>query len=257
MAEFGAGPGLMDLVFRSNLLALRRRTEAAFRAAAVAAVREESRDLELKYEAATRDAGLPKLARVWANRQLPLGARDVARGDLAVAIIYPKGGTRTKGAIRSFSRGARIRSGGGMLWWPTGFNKSRGRRNERGSGALITPAEMLKIDGAFVIKSKEGRGVKLWCLPVREAQTRGIRTGRITRQAIIGNQNLQVGNSRKKGVGRRAVALIDQGFVPMFIGMPEVTLNKRFDLDTAGAGFSGRLRANFIARAQSLAVAAP
>lgn len=256
MAEFGAAPGLMDLVFRSNLVALRRRTEAAFRAAAVAAVREESRDLELKYEAATRDAGLPKLARVWANKQLPLGARDVARGDLAVAIIYPKGGTRTKGAIRSFSRGARIRSSSGMLWWPTGFNKSRGRRNERGSGALISPAEMMKIDGAFVIKSKEGRGVKLWCLPVREAQTRGIRTGRVTRQAFVGN-NVQVGKSRKKGVGLRANALIDQGFVPMFIGMPEVALNKRFDLDTAGAGFSGRLRANFIARAAAIGQPSP
>lgn len=231
----------------SGLRQLRTRTEARFAAAARAAVMETARELELRFEAATAAAGLPNLARVWNSKALNLTPGERARGDLAAAYVYPKGGARTKGAIRAHTYGARIRKGNGMLWWPTGYNTPQGRR---GGEPRISVQKMARMEGAFVIDAKGGRGAKLWCLPAAEAQRLNISTGRVTRTAYAGN--IQVGNSRKRG-GIRAKALLDQGFVPMFIGMKEVTLTQRIDLRAAGTGFGGRLRANFIARAATLA----
>ena len=124
--------------------------------------------------------------------------------------------------------------GGRYLAIPTGFNAPRGRR---GRGMRVTPQQMVASRQAFLRPFRSGRGF-VWCLPVRQ----GERIGRKWAPLIAGGL-AAVATGNRRGAARWQAELLRQGFVPMFLLVPQVQLAKRLDVRGAGHRALARLPA--------------
>jgi hypothetical protein len=153
---------------------------------------------------------------------------------------FPKRGQSLRAAGRVFSRvpvivdaytQARTIRGrrGQRLAIPTGWNAFRGRRGRGEAGVRITTAQMAANPSAFVVRAKGNPGVRLWCLPVAQGETRVSARGR-RKRALVAGGAVPVATGKDRGRLRRRDAL-KQGFVPMFILLREARLARRIDLD--------------------------
>lgn len=162
-----------------------------------------------------------RMARTWRMQVFP---RPGVRTLRPTALIS----SRSPVIADAFDRGALIRAKSGkFLAIPTGYNRMGGRN---GNKPRVTTKQMTQYrKQAFVIPIK-GTQNKLWCLRTSEAQSRS--RARITRQVIAGNTT-RVGTGRGTIAGLRPAQgralLLKQGFVPMFVLLKQVQLNKRFD----------------------------
>ena len=205
-----------------------------------AAMKEAGQGLRDDLKADARAAGLQRLGKTWRAR--------VYRGKRGpwstTALIYPKGGDRTRGALWALEHGEIIRpTKGKYLAIPTDLNKPRGFR-KKGGGPLVTPAEMIKQKAmTFTRPTKDGRG-KLWFLKVTEAAQKDGRGG-IKRMAFAGGLKLggrhggQLGSGRRKRVDK----ILKAGAVPMFILLPEVRIKPRLDMESVKRKWQSRLPA--------------
>ena len=184
-------------------------------------IKEVGREAEKALEAATSRAGLGKLAKAWNSRLYP-------RGKLAndpVALIYPKGGDRTRGAIRTHSQGATIRSrGGGMIAipLPAAALSARDRRPTPEQWELAT-------------------GIKL--VPVE-------RPGKPTLLVAQGVRVLKSG--RVKGASDSAIRRGRFASAPIFVLMPVLREDGRFSVEATVRPFRTRLRDEFLRRANRI-----
>ena len=181
------------------------------------AVTEVTRQAEQALESATEGAGLGRLGRAWTSRVYPRSglAREPA------GLIFPKGGRRTEGAMRSFSRGARIRGlDGGAVAIPLPAAGGRGR------GRNLTPEEWERKTG-ITLRPVYRRGKA----PLLVADGRiNVRSGRF-------RKSLQR-DARRIGPGYGAV-------VPIFVLVPVVNISARFSIESTMAPFPDRLAARF------------
>jgi hypothetical protein len=180
------------------------------------------------------------LAGAWRSRVFPTQGESLG----TAGIVWTKAPT----IVDAFERGATIRARGSrFLAIPTGFNAPQGRR---GRGMRVTPQQMAATKQAFLRPFKDGRGF-VWCLPVRLGSHRGDaamgsrqgeRVGR-RRAPLIAGGLVAVATRRLKAAARAAWQreLLEQGFVPMFLLLPEVRLAKRLDARAAGARALARL----------------
>jgi hypothetical protein len=143
--------------------------------------------------------------------------------------------TKVPSIVDAFERGATIRARGGRyLASPTGFNAPQGRR---GRGMRVTPQQMVASRQAFLRPFRSGRGF-VWCLPVRQ----GDRIGR-RRAPLIAGGIAAVATGNRRGVAHWQAELLRQGFVPMFLLVPQVQLAQRLDVRGAGHRAIARLPA--------------
>lgn len=165
------------------------------------------------------------LAGAWRARVFPQSGESLG----AAGIVWTKAPT----IIDAFERGAVIRARGGRyLAIPTGFNAPQGRR---GRGMRVTPQQMVASRQAFLRPFKQGRGF-VWCLPVRQGQRVGRR-----RAPLIAGGLVAVATARRRGAAAWQAELLRQGFVPMFLLVPQVQLSKRLDVRGAGDRALARL----------------
>ena len=147
--------------------------------------------------------------------------------------------------IDAFDRGVTIRARAGRyLAVPLEANRRGGLRTSR---PRVTPAQMVASRAAFVLPLSGSRA-KLWCLRTSVAQRRG-RGGRVNNIAVGGNL-VQVGarGAAFRGGylsrGRLTQQLLGQGFVPMFLLLPQLRLRKRLDIGSVARGANARLIAS-------------
>jgi hypothetical protein len=167
------------------------------------------------------------IANAWRARMFPQSGESLG----AAGIVW----TKVPSIIDAFERGATIRARGGRyLAIPTGFNAPQGRR---GRGLRVTPQQMVASRQAFLRPFRSGRGF-VWCLPVRQ----GERVGR-RRAPLIAGGLAAVATGNRRGAPRWQADLLRQGFVPMFLLVPQVQLAKRLDVRGAGHRALARLPA--------------
>jgi hypothetical protein len=167
------------------------------------------------------------IANAWRARMFPQSGESLG----AAGIVW----TKVPSIIDAFERGATIRARGGRyLAIPTGFNAPQGRR---GRGMRVTPQQMVASRQAFLRPFRSGRGF-VWCLPVRQ----GERVGR-RRAPLIAGGLAAVATARRRGAAGWQAELLRQGFVPMFLLVPQVQLANRLDVRGAGHRALARLPA--------------
>lgn len=177
------------------------------------------------------------IAGAWRSRVFPEAGDSLG----AAGIVW----TKAPAIIDAFERGAVIRARGGRyLAIPTGFNAPQGRR---GRGMRVTPQQMVASKQAFLRPFKSGRGF-VWCLPVRQ----GERVGR-RRAPLIAGGLAAVATARRKGAAAWQAELLRQGFVPMFLLVPQVQVGKRLDVRGAGDRALARLPSAVVREWQVLA----
>ncbi|WP_027285909.1 DUF6441 family protein [Rubritepida flocculans] len=203
--------------------------------AAMAAIRAETEQVkqELRQQVMAAFGGDARgVANAWRGRVFPTSGESLRPAGLVF--------TRLPKVIDAFERGALIRpkGGGKFLAIPTSFNRQGGRR---GAKARVSPAQMVASRQGFLRPLKSGRGF-VWCLPVRQGQ----RTGR-GRAPLIAGGLMAVATSRRKGAAAWQQALLAQGFVPMFLLLPQVRLAKRLDVQGAAERALRRLPRRFVA----------
>jgi hypothetical protein len=170
------------------------------------------------------------IANAWRSRAFPQAGESLR----AAGIVW----TKVPTIIHAFEHGATIRARGArFLAIPTGFNAARGRRGRGNLGLRVTPQQMVASRQAFLRPFRSGRGF-VWCLPVRQ----GVRVGR-RRAPLIAGGLVTVATGRRKGAAAWQQALLAQGFVPMFLLIPQVQLAKRLDVRGAGHRALARLPA--------------
>jgi hypothetical protein len=207
-----------DLSFSAPELArAREQIEARVLRAQRQATSETTREAEQALEAAVGAAGLGRLGRAWTSRVYP-------RSGLAhspTGYIFPKGGRRTEGAMRAFSRGARIRAlDGGAIAIPLPAAGGRGR------GRNLTPAEW---------EAKTGQTLR----PV-------YRRGKAPLLVADGRVNMRSGRFRKPLA--RDARRIGPGYgavVPIFVLMPVVNIAARFSIERTMGPFPDKLVTRF------------
>ena len=203
--------------------------------AAMGAIRAETEQAkqELRQQVLAAFGGWARgLAHAWRSRVFPATGQSLRPAGLVF--------TKVPAIIDAFERGVTIRPKGGrkFLAIPTGFNRERGRR---GAKARVTPAQMVGSRQAFLRPLKSGRGF-VWCLPLRQAPSEGRR-----RLVLIAGGLVNVATARRKGAHGWQAALLRQGFVPMFLLPPQVTLSKRLDVAAVQRAASRRLPGRFVA----------
>ncbi|GIX10373.1 DUF6441 family protein [Elioraea sp.] len=170
------------------------------------------------------------LSGAWRSRVFPQSGDSLG----AAGIVWTKAPT----IIDAFERGAVIRARGARyLAVPTGFNAARGRRGRGAQGVRVTPQQMVASGQAFVRPFRSGRGF-VWCLPVRQ----GDRIGR-RRAPLIAGGFAAVATANRRGAARWQAELLRQGFVPMFLLLPQVSLARRLNAREAGRRALARLPA--------------
>lgn len=183
------------------------------------AIRVETERLRQIVRAQTRAAFRERsrqLVNAWRAKVYPPGGDSLR----AAGVVWTKAPT----IIDAFDRGVVIRAKGGrFLAIPTGFNAPQGRR---GRGMRVTPQQMIESGQAFLRPIKGGNGF-VWCLPVRRDQSS-------RRGGLIAGGLVKVATAKRKGARGWQQALLAQGFVPMFILLPQVKLAKRLDVRAAG-----------------------
>jgi hypothetical protein len=203
--------------------------------AAMSAVRAETEQVkaELRKQVTSAFGGNARgVANAWRSQVFPATGQSLRPAGLVF--------TKVPAIIDAFERGVTIRPKGGrkFLAIPTGFNRQGGRRGAR---PRVTPQQMVASNQGFLRPFKSGRGF-VWCLPVR----RGERTGR-GRAPLIAGGIARVATGRRKGAAAWQQALLAQGFVPMFLLLPQVTLAKRLDVKGAAERGLRRLPRRFVA----------
>jgi hypothetical protein len=203
--------------------------------AAMAAIRAETEQVkaELRQQVMSAFGGNARgVANAWRSQIFPKSGESLRPAGLVF--------TKLPNVIDAFERGATIRPKGSrkFLAIPTGFNRQGGRR---GAKPRVTPAQMVASGQGFLCPFKSGRGF-VWCLPVRQGQ----RTGR-GRAPLIAGGIAAVATSRRKGAAAWQQSLLAQGFVPMFLLLPQVTLAKRLDVQGAAERALRRLPRRFVA----------
>jgi len=206
--------------------------------AAMTAIRGETEAAKQDLRAQVRGAFGAKgsgIANAWRGRVYPESGKSLRPAGLVW--------TKTPTIIDAFERGVTIRPKGGkkFLAIPTGFNAARGRRGRGEKGMRVTPAQMVASRQAFIRPFKNGKGF-VWCLKVRQGQAEGRR-----RAPLIAGGITTVATSNRKGVRAWQAALLKQGFVPMFLLLPEVHLTKRLDLIAVQNAVRRRLPGRFLA----------
>ncbi|WP_439580638.1 DUF6441 family protein [Elioraea sp.] len=170
------------------------------------------------------------IANAWRARMFPQSGESLG----AAGIVW----TKVPSIVDAFERGATIRARGSRyLAIPTGFNAPQGRR---GRGMRVTPQQMVASRQAFLRPFRSGRGF-VWCLPVRQ----GERIGR-KRAPLIAGGLAAVATGNRRGAARWQAELLRQGFVPMFLLVPQVQLTKRLDVRGAGNRALARLPAAIV-----------
>jgi len=195
----------------------------------------------------TRGRGI---ANAWRARVFPPSGESLG----AAGIVW----TKVPSIVDAFERGATIRARGGRyLAIPTGFNAPQGRR---GRGMRVTPQQMVASRQAFLLPFRSGRGF-VWCLPVRSGSHRGDaamgsrqgeRIGR-KRAPLIAGGVAAVATGNRRGAPRWQAELLRQGFVPMFLLVPQVQLAKRLDVRGAGHRALARLPAAIVREWEAIA----
>lgn len=174
-----------------------------------AAIRETGRGLTLDLRAMVRAAGLSRrLSNTIRDRAYPSRPSLAAR-----AYVY----NRAPHILEPLAQGATIRAKRGRyLAIPTAINRGRSRRAQ----VRMTPQQMAAQRGmTFVLPTSDGVGL-LWCLRV----VRGTRLTRARgRAAAYAGGELLVGARS----AQTTQDILDQGFVPMFVLLPQVTLSRR------------------------------
>jgi hypothetical protein len=203
--------------------------------AAMAAIRAETEQVkaELRQQVTSAFGGNARgVANAWRSQVFPTSGESLRPAGLVF--------TKLPNVIDAFERGVTIRPKGGrkFLAIPTGFNRQGGRR---GAKPRVTPAQMVASGQGFLRPFKSGRGF-VWCLPVRQGQ----RTGR-GRAPLIAGGIARVVTSRRKGAAAWQQSLLAQGFVPMFLLLPQVALAKRLDVKGAAERGLRRLPRRFVA----------
>ena len=182
----------------------------------------------------TRGRGI---ANAWRSRVFPESGESLN----AAGLVWSKVPT----IIHAFEHGALIRARGArFLAIPTGFNAPQGRR---GRGTRVTPQQMVASRQAFLRPFRSGRGF-VWCLPVR----RGERIGR-RRAPLIAGGLAAVATARRRGAAAWQAELLRQGFVPMFLLVPQVQLSKRLDVRGAAERALARLPAAIVREWEAIA----
>jgi hypothetical protein len=172
------------------------------------------------------------LANAWRRKVYPEGGRVSLN---AKGVVW----TQAPTIIDAFERGVTIRARGSKyLAIPTGFNAPLGRR---GRGYRVSPEQMVASRQAFLRPFRNGRGF-VWCLPVRQGDSVGRR-----RAPLIAGGLVAVATGRRKGVRAWQAALLRQGFVPMFLLVPQVRLAKRLDVVRAWRAAQSRLPTRVVA----------
>lgn len=174
-------------------------------------LREAGKGLQADLKRDANAAGLGKLAKVWRVRVY--GGR---RGPWeSSALVYPKGGERTRGALWAFEHGATIRAERGRyLLVPTNFNRKGGRRGGR---VLYQPDE---LKDSFVKKTRGGHLLMFARVAHAQAKVRGS-----VRDRAYVNERL-LGSGRVK----RTREILKAGAVPMFILVPQIRVTKRLNI---------------------------
>jgi hypothetical protein len=203
--------------------------------AAMSAVRAETDQVkaELRQQVTSSFGGNARgVANAWRSQIFPRTGQSLRPAGLVW--------TKVPNVIDAFERGVTIRPKGGrrFLAIPTGFNRQGGRR---GAKPRVTPQQMVASGQGFLRPFKSGRGF-VWCLPVRQ----GERTGR-RRAPLIAGGIAAVATARRKGAAAWQQSLLAQGFVPMFLLLPQVTLAKRLDVKGAAERGLRRLPGRFVA----------
>jgi hypothetical protein len=177
------------------------------------------------------------IANAWRSRVFP----ETGESLNAAGLVWSKVPT----IIHAFEHGALIRARGGrFLAIPTGFNAPQGRR---GRGMRVTPQQMVASRQAFLLPFRSRRGF-VWCLPVR----RGERVGR-RRAPLIAGGLAAVATARRRGAAAWQAELLRQGFVPMFLLVPQVQLAKRLDVRGATERALARLPAAIVREWEAIA----
>jgi len=167
------------------------------------------------------------IANAWRARVFPPSGESLG----AAGIVW----TKVPSIVDAFERGAMIRARGGrFLAIPTGFNAAGGRRGRANGGLRVTPQQMVVSRQAFLRPFRSGRGF-VWCLPVSQRE----RVGR-KRAPLIAGGLAAVATGNRRGAARWQAELLRQGFVPMFLLVPQVQLARR--LDVRGAGHRALMR---------------
>jgi hypothetical protein len=177
------------------------------------------------------------IANVWRSRVFPQTGESLR----AAGIVW----TKVPNIVDAFERGVTIRARNGrFLAIPTGFNRQGGRR---GAKPRVTPQQMVASRKAFLRPFRSGRGF-VWCLPVRQGERIGRR-----RAPLIAGGLVAVATGRRKAAAAWQQSLLAQGFVPMFLLLPEVRLGKRLDAQRAGNQALARLPAAIVRKWETMA----
>lgn len=187
-----------------------------------AGLREAANGLRDDLRRDAEGAGLGRLGRVWRARVY--GGR---RGPWeSAALVYPKGGERTRGALAAFEDGAVVRATKARyLLIPTGFNRAGGRRGGR---VLYQPKD---LKDSFVQRTRGGD--LLLFARVGHAQARV--KGRVRDRAFV-NDRLLAG-----GRARRTRDILQAGVVPMFLLVPQIRVRKRLNIAAITRRWEARL----------------
>lgn len=217
-----------DLVFDSkDLRASQARLQEAILRAARTSVGVVGKQVERELEAATEAAGLGRLARAWNSTVYP----RTGLAEAPTVRIYPKGKTRTLGAMLAYSKGAKIKGTRGQylaIPLPAAGQKSRGR----GGGAPLTPGEWERRTGLqlrFVYRRNRASLLVL---------DEGVLSGKTGKAKI--------NTDRRRATGRQNTT------IPIFVLVKQVTVKKRFDIGAVTRGAGGRLEADYTARVNAL-----
>jgi hypothetical protein len=189
-------------------------------------LRTVGKAVERDLEAATAAAGLGRLARAWNSTVYPKTGLAAAPS----VTIYPKGKTRTLGAMLAYSQGATIKGTRGQyLAIPT---PAAGQRRVGRGGAPLTPGEWERRTGLrlrFVYRRNR---------PSLLVLDEGVLSGK------TGRARLNTARRRETGRGNQTI--------PIFVLVKQVNVKKRFDIATITRGADSRLEADFVGRMNAL-----
>ena len=220
MAGLGRSGEYVDVVWDSSNL--RKRFDALDKkvaAAAKAAVTRTTKDAERALEEATRGAVAGKLWRAWTSAVYP--ERGLARDPSGN--VFPKGRDRTRGALRAYAYGAKIRARDGQFLaipLPAAGMRSTGR------GRLpLTPGEWERRTGRIL----------------RLVYRRNKPSLLVADNAVIGKSGFaRAATPRRVAQGRNVST------IPIFLLLPQVNIGRRFSIESTLAPYGERMRQTFV-----------